>query len=87
MRYILPDGYIEFNENGNIYCGNVAHNIMHKAEQIQRDSKKQMRIMFGHDVDVDLNTCLLYMLKASYEVDFGKRSEFLNGLHGNGLPK
>lgn len=73
MRYILPDGYIELNENGNTYCGNIAHNIMHKAELVQRESKKEMSKMFNRNIDVDFNTCLLYMLKASYDVDFNRK--------------
>lgn len=68
MRYILPDGYIELKENGNTYVGDLAHYLMHKASKIQRESKRELSKMFNKDIIVDFNTCLLHILKASYEV-------------------
>lgn len=73
MRYTLPDGYIDLKESGNTYCGNIAHTLMHKASKVQRESKNAMSKMFHKKVDIDFNTCLLYMLKASYELDFNRK--------------
>ena len=44
MRYTLPDGYIDINEEedaegGNTYCGETAHNIMFQAQRIQRENR------------------------------------------------
>lgn len=66
-KYIFKDGYIELKPEGNTYVGKIAHLIMHKAEFVQRKSSKEMSKMFHRKIDVDFNTCLLYMIKASYE--------------------
>ena len=66
MRYILPDGYIELKESGNTYCGRIAHDIMHKAELVQRESINGLSKMFNKNIEVDFNHCLLHMLRVSY---------------------
>lgn len=55
-KQVLPDGYIEFSNIGNTYCGAMAHEIMHKAELIQRKIQRALK------VDVSFNQCLMSLL-------------------------
>ncbi len=78
MKFILSNGYIEITPTNNIFVGSQAQEIMHIAEKITR--KAQCNFYFA----------LTSLLKEITLIDNNyknERSEFLLGLHGNGLNK
>lgn len=50
MKHLFNDGYIEIKESGNTYCGELAHKIMHIAENISREK--------NYDFDYCLKCCI-----------------------------
>lgn len=43
MKYKYSDGYIEIREQGNTFIGDIAHQIMHIAENVARESGKDFQ--------------------------------------------